>query len=81
MWSTAQGAPASLATPLVPHSDEGRFLKSMGRAVPAPQLGGPIPFCREDLWSGPVSTEEQGWALSLGMEKPGQGARGIEGEI
>lgn len=41
-WSAAQGAPASLITPPVPHSDEGRLLKNTGRATPTPHPGVPV---------------------------------------
>lgn len=81
MWSAASGASASLATPPIPHSDEGKLLKSMGRPTTTPHYGGSVSFCREDLWSGPVSTEEPGWTLNLGTEKPGKGERVLEGGI
>ena len=80
-WSAASGAPVSLATWPVPHRDAERLLRGMRRAVSTPHLRGPTPFCREELWSGPVSPEEPGWALNLGTEKPVQGERGLEGEV
>lgn len=37
---------------------------------------------REELWSGPLSMEELGWALNLGAEKPGrEGTRGRGGLV
>lgn len=67
-------SPGGPSQPLIPHRDEGRLHKSMGRATPTPRLGGPVPFCGEELWSGPVFIEEPGWAQNL--EAEGEGTRG-----
>lgn len=78
---SSPGGPSQPGHPLIPHRDEGRLHESMRRATPTPHLRGSVPFCRAELWSGPVSIEEPGWAQNMGTEKPRQRERGLEGGI